>query len=79
MTIAIINATEEKYDLSLNLENVSLSGNGILYVITGSNEWAYNEPGKEPNVKIDEKPLRNNSDKLEVTPISVSLYALAVK
>jgi len=56
-----------------------LTGGGRLWRISGPDEMAYNEPGKEPQVSIDEQPVSGISDHFELAPLSVSLYALTVR
>jgi hypothetical protein len=40
---------------------------------------AYNEPGEEPRVVIDEKQISNISDGFTLPPLSISLYKLAIR
>jgi hypothetical protein len=37
---------------------------------------AYNEPGEEPKVRIEETSVKGISGQLELVPCSVSVYAL---
>jgi alpha-L-arabinofuranosidase len=62
----------------MNLKGARLTGDGRLWVIAHSDPMAYNEPGKKPNVVIEEKSLTGLSDKLSVPALSISLYRLAV-
>ncbi len=79
LTVAIVNPTEQEYELPVDLEGARLSGRGRLWLIANENPKAYNEPGKEPRVKIVEKTIDNISSKLEAPALSISLYLLAVK
>jgi len=79
LTIGIVNATEEKKDLPMELKGANLTGKGTLWVISHSDPMAYNEPGKEPNVVIKEKAVSGISNNLSVPPLSISLYKLAVR
>lgn len=78
LTVAIVNPTRQKLELALDLKGVSLTGAGRLWRIAGPNEMAYNEPGKEPQVRIEEEACEGLSRQLEVPPSSVSLYVLEV-
>ena len=40
---------------------------------------AYNEPGKEPRVRIVEKEIDGISNKLKSPELSITLYKLPVK
>jgi alpha-N-arabinofuranosidase len=74
LTIAIVNPTEQKYKLTINLKGTQLTNTGKLWLITHSDPMAYNEPGKEPQVAIEEKLFTEVSNKLSVPPLSISLY-----
>ncbi len=79
LTVAIVNPTEQEHELPVDLEGVRLSGRGRLLLIANEDPMAYNEPGKEPRVKIVEKTIDNISSKLEAPALSISLYLLPVK
>jgi alpha-N-arabinofuranosidase len=76
LTIAIVNPTEQEQKLTMNLKGAKLTSKGNLWLISHSDPMAYNEPGKEPNVMIVEKPVTGVSKKLSVPPLSISLYRL---
>jgi hypothetical protein len=52
---------------------------GRLWRISGDDEMAYNEPGKEPKVKIQEIDGAQFMSRLTVPPISISLFELELK
>jgi len=79
LTIGIVNATEQKYKLAMNLEDAQLTGEGQLWQIVHCDPMGYNEPGQEPQVVIEEKPLRGISNELSVSPMSINIYKLAVR
>jgi alpha-N-arabinofuranosidase len=79
LTVAIVNPTEDEQELTMDLEGARLTGKGQLGLIANSDPMAYNEPGKEPNVVIEEKSVTGISNTLTVPPLSVSLYKLAVR
>jgi len=79
VTIAIVNPTENQQQLTLNLKGGQLADSGQLWLIAHSDPLAYNEPGKEPRVVIEEKPVAGASNKLNIPPLSISLYKLDVK
>jgi alpha-N-arabinofuranosidase len=79
LTIGVVNPTEQQCELSLELKGAQLAGTGTLGLIAHSDPMAYNEPGKEPNVVIVEKPVKDVSNTLTIPPLSVSLYKLAVR
>jgi alpha-N-arabinofuranosidase len=79
LTIGIVNPTKEQQELDLDLKGAQLTGSGKLWLIANSDPMAYNNPGEEPKVAIEEKTVTGISDKLNVPPLSISLYRLATK
>jgi len=79
LTVAVVNPTEDKLELPMELKGVRLTGNGRLWLIAHSDPMAYNEPGKPPKVVIEEKPITGISNKLNVPPLSICLYELTVR
>jgi len=79
LTVGIVNPMPEKITLTVELTGASLTGKGRLWLIAGSDPMAYNEPGKPPQVKIQDRPCSAVTNHIQVAPTSVSLYALAVR
>ncbi len=79
LTIGIVNPMKESMTLPFELKGIALTGKGTVWQITSSNEMAYNEPGKEPNVQIVKSDVEGVEDELLLPPISISLYRLPVK
>jgi alpha-N-arabinofuranosidase len=79
LTIGIVNPTEQQHELAMDLKGVQLTGSGKLWLNANSDPMAYNEPGKNPKVVIEEKPVTGISDKLNVPPLSISLFRLTTK
>jgi alpha-N-arabinofuranosidase len=79
LTIGIVNPTDQKYELPMELKGAELTGKGTLRIIVHNDPMAYNEPGKEPKVVIEEKAVSGVSSKLDVQPFSVNIYELAVR
>lgn len=79
LTIGIVNPTDKKCELPVELQGAKLTGKGTLRVIAHSDPMAYNEPGKPPNVVIEEKSVNGISDRLDAVPYSVNIYELAVR
>ena len=78
-TIGIVNASKEALEVPMSIEGVELSGKGRMWVISGSDEMAYNEPGAEPKVRIVERAVTEWGEKIRVEPMSVTVYALEVR
>ncbi len=79
LTIAVVNPTTDGYEIAMELKGVRLTGTGRLWQIAGSDPKAYNEPGKEPSVVIEEKKLPGISNELSVEPLSISLFELPAR
>ncbi len=76
LTISIVNPTREKRDLSLSLSGMAMPSSARLFRIAGTDPMAYNEPGKEPTVKIDETVSAPFGAKLTLPPLSISIFVL---
>ena len=79
LTIGIVNPTENEHKIPMDLTGAQLTGTGKLWEIAHTDPMAYNEPGKEPRVRITEKTVDGIASELEARPLSVSLYVLPVK
>jgi alpha-N-arabinofuranosidase len=78
LTVAIVNPTREKRTLPLTWSGVSVPKTAKLYLITGTDPQAFNDPGKEPVIKIQEIPNAPFGNRLTLPPMSVSLYEVRV-
>jgi alpha-N-arabinofuranosidase len=79
LTIAIVNPTLAEHEVMINLKNAELTGRGKKWVIEHDDPMAYNEPGKELKVVIQDSPVSGVSDSLTVGALSVTLYKLGVR
>jgi alpha-N-arabinofuranosidase len=79
ITIGIVNPTDKKQELLMTLKGVNVADKARQWVITGTDPMAHNEPGKEPNVVIEEKAVEGLFNKVSVPGYSVSIFELAVK
>jgi alpha-N-arabinofuranosidase len=76
LTISIVNPMREAHSLSLKLKGLGVPKKAKLYRIAGAEPMAYNEPGKEPVVRIEEMGGAPFSGNLTVPPLSASIYVL---
>lgn len=79
LTIAIVNPTKQQCRLAFDLKAAQLAGKGRLWLITHSDPMACNEPGKKPQVTIEEKPVTGIANALNVSPLNICLYDLPVR
>ena len=78
ITLAIVNPTKQKYELPLQSEGVSLRGDVQVRQIKGHDEMAYNEPGSDPPITVDEYRVKKIGSRIKIPPLSVTLYTLPV-
>jgi alpha-N-arabinofuranosidase len=76
LTISVVNPLQEAQALSLDLKGLAVPKTARLYRLAGADPMAYNEPGKEPVLKIEESDGTPFSAKLMIPPLSVSIYVL---
>jgi alpha-N-arabinofuranosidase len=79
LTVGVVNPTEQERELTLDLQGTRLRRSGKLWRIAHTDPMAYNEPGKEPNIVIEEERLVNVSNTLSLPPLSISLYRLRIR
>ncbi len=79
LTVAVVNPTRTGYNLTVDFRGASPAGKGRQWLIAGSDPMVCNEPGKAPEVVIEEQPLRGSPKMLTAPPLSVSLYRLPVR
>jgi alpha-N-arabinofuranosidase len=78
VTVAVVNPTEETNELKLVTMGVTFSGKGQRWTLSGKDRWAHNEPERPRGVDITRESLREQSNLITVSPLSVTLYALEV-
>lgn len=78
ITLAVVNPTRLQETLTVSFKGAKIPKTCRLWRISGENEMAYNEPGKEPAVKIQEISQAPFSGKLAVPPLSISLFELEI-
>lgn len=76
LTISIVNPTEKAAEVDFGVRGRVLEGTGTVWRITGDDAMAYNEPGKAPNVVIEEDALAETPATLMAPAMSATLYAL---
>lgn len=76
LTLAVVNPTAEKQQLSLKIRGLKIKGVRKTLRLTGAHEKACNIPGKKPEVEIVEVKEGFNPEALILPPLSVTLYLL---
>ena len=79
LTVAVVNPTEQRQELTVNLKGAHIEPDGTLRRIAHTDPEAYNDPGKEPTVVIDEQQITDVSNEESVPPLSISLYKFPLR
>ena len=79
LTVAIVNPSQSAQQIDATFTGVSLQGTGTLWRIAAPEVTSHNEPGKPMAVNIAESALTGAPGKLEIPPLSISIYALLVQ
>ena len=79
LTLSLVNATEHEIKVPVEFHGLEVGGRGTAFLLTGPGPMAYNEPGKAPQVTIAQKELERKNAKLELPPLSASLFRFDVK
>ncbi|HKI34362.1 MAG TPA: alpha-L-arabinofuranosidase C-terminal domain-containing protein [Gemmataceae bacterium] len=79
LTVAIVNPTLEKREITLAVAGARLTGAGRRWQIARDDPLAHNDPGQAPKVAIEEEKVTEAGARLWVAPCSVTLYALGAQ
>ena len=79
LTVAIVNPTFSTVTLPLEVQGATLTGTGTRWQIAGNDPYAFNDPDQPPKVTIQESPVQDADQGLDLAPCSVTLFALPVK
>lgn len=77
--LSVVNPTIEKQEFTPQISGVKLRGTGKLSQLAAPSVDADNEPGKEPIIKIVESAQAELPARVQVPPISVSVYEFDVE
>jgi len=79
LTIAVVNSAPEAKEVPFGFKNVKTAKTGKQWVIQNDDPDIYNEPGKEPNVKIVESELNFKKNTLTIPGYAVVMAKVDVK
>jgi alpha-N-arabinofuranosidase len=79
ITIGIANPNPATYHVDLMLKGAALAGTGRCWTIAHSDPMAYNDPGHEPRIAIEEQAISDTSGILTAPGYGVRVYELAVR
>jgi alpha-N-arabinofuranosidase len=79
LTVAIVNPTKMPQPLALSIKGARVPKTARMWRISSEDEMAFNEPGKEPVVKIQELADAPFSSRMTIPPLSISIYELSIR
>jgi alpha-N-arabinofuranosidase len=79
LILSVVNPTEDGQEFAPRIAGVKLRGPGKLWQLAAPSLTAANEAGKWPVIRILETPQPPLPDKLQVPPISVSVWEFEVE
>ena len=79
LTLAVVNPSEKPQQAQVNVTGVALQANGSVWRISGKDIAATNEVGIPPAVVTVESPVNGPLSKVDVPPLSISIYEFALK
>ncbi len=79
VTVAIVNPTESVQEISMDFKGVKFGKEVKLYRIAAPELSTRNIPGEEPVIETEEHSLKNVPEKIQVVPLSISLYEIELK
>jgi alpha-N-arabinofuranosidase len=79
LKVAVVNPTEERWSVSLAVKGAEPVGKTRRWVLAGPTRWAFNSPGRERSVDIHHTSQDDFSETLDVAPLSVALFSIAVR
>jgi alpha-L-arabinofuranosidase len=79
LTVAVVNPTDERRILDLDLAGGKLTGQGQRWALRGPDKWSHNAPGKPRQVDITTSTIADRSDRLEAVSLGVVVYRLSLQ
>jgi len=79
LTVAVVNPTAEPRRIALDLSGAQVTGTARRFVLTGSERWSHNAPGRPRGVTVGQTSLPGGGETVEAPPLSVVLQVLPVR
>ena len=77
--LSVVNPTVDAQEFAPQISGVRLRSVGKLWQIAPPSADSYNQPGKEPVVKIEEISQTSLPEKVQVPPVSVNVYEFEIE
>ncbi|MFD2035009.1 alpha-L-arabinofuranosidase C-terminal domain-containing protein [Belliella marina] len=78
LTVAVVNANFEDYELTIGLDGNGVKNNGEMYIITSSDDMDFNEE-KEEKITLESKMVTMDGGKVKVPKMSAVIYKFPVE
>ena len=79
LTVAVVNPTDEARQIALDVRGAEPTGEGMRFVLTGTDRWAHNAPGRPRGVDVTRTSLETGADRIAVAPLSVTLQVVRAR
>jgi len=79
LTVAVVNPNDESEVLELKVAGGELGARGQQWTITGPNKWSHNAPGRPRQVDITQSAIADAGGRLELAPLSVTLWSYSLR
>ena len=79
LTVSVVNMDSIPQSIKLDLGEIKCAKQGQQWVIQNSNPEAFNTPGEQPQVVIEEQGLDFGKEILEVTSYSVKMIKVGLE
>ncbi len=80
LAISVVNPTWEVQKLRFKLTGAQpVSTQATAWILSGPDDMAFNDPGKPPVVKFDERAVRGLADTFEVAPVTATIFQIRMK
>ncbi len=74
LTVAVVNPSSEPRRMVLNVAGADLGRQALRWTLTGADRWSHNRPGHKREVDVDAVTLDVDEGRIDVPPLSVTLY-----
>ena len=76
LTLSVINATHQEYQLTLDFISENIPTQGTAFVITGSNDMVYNDVTHKNSIYLEETSFELEHNSLQVAKESAGIYKI---
>jgi len=74
LTLSVINATHQEYELALDFISENIPTQGTAFVITGANDMVYNDVTHKNSIYLEETSFELEDNSLQVAKESAGIY-----